>query len=337
MSVIQEIDSIVDAGVTPGSDSAREALVVAWNEVNRLLEDTGDSLANICLSLEAATSKKGLREAFRRFNSIMRMFTDTVPRGTEESLVLETVASFESSQRFRTLLTTLSSVDEVVAAYKKLLLKDLAMLLRQEEQSSRGVEEFDDELFDQFLPESSTVDTRVAIPGRVAHAQDSLPLFSAPDPAKRGISVMAGDSYKALGLKRSKIPALASVGDVTGDSITSKTAKRRILMTREKLRAASHDPKGLLNLVGSSTSALERTKKLELLKSAGFEFSSDKNLRSSFSEKFNAATLRLDLGLGGHSAEHSLLFGAKVLSIPRYFSNRNISDIENSVVDGNTT
>ena len=195
MSVIQEIDSIVDARVLPGSDSAREALVVAWNEVNRLLEATGDSLANICLSLEAATSKKGLREAFRRFNSIMRMFTDTVPGGTEESLVLETVASFESNKRFRTLLTTLPSVNEAVAAYKKLLLKDLAVLLRQEEQSSRVVEKFDDELFDQFLPESSAVDTRVAIPGLVAHAQDSLPSFTAPDPAKRGISVMAGDSY----------------------------------------------------------------------------------------------------------------------------------------------
>ena len=168
--------------------------MVAWNEINRLLKATGDSLANICLSLEAATSKKGLREAFRRFNSIMRMFTDTVPGGTEESLVLETVASFEISQRFRTLLTTLSSLDEAVVE-RKLLLKDLAVLLRQEEQSSRVVEKFDDELFDQFLPESSAVDTRVAIPGLVAHAQDSLPSFTAPDPAKRGISVMAGDSY----------------------------------------------------------------------------------------------------------------------------------------------
>ena len=69
--------------------------------------------------------------------------------------------------------------------------------------------------------------------------------------------------------------------------MTSKAAKKRILMTREKLRAASHDPQGLLNLGGSSTNALERTKKLELLKSAGFEFSTDQKLRSSFSEKFN--------------------------------------------------
>ena len=337
MSERQEIDSIVNLGGVPVGDSAREALGVAWNEVNRLLDATGDSLAKICSSLEAATSRKGLREVFRRFNAIIRMFTETVPMGTEESLVLETVASFESSRRFKTLLTTLSSVDEAVAAYKKLVLKDLAVLLRQKKQSSRVADKFDDELFDQILPESAAVDTRVADSGLVSHALDSSPLLMAPGRAKRSVSEMAGDPYKSLGLKRSKIPALASLGDIAGDSMTDKAARKRILMTREKLRAASHDPRGLLNLVGSSTNALERTKKLELLKSTGFEFGTDKKLRRSFSEKFNAASLRLDLGLGGHSSEHSLLFGAKVLSIPRYLTNRNISDIENSVVDGNTT
>ena len=40
-------------------------------------------------------------------------------------------------------------------------------------------------------------------------------------------------------------------------------------MTRERLRAEQHDPKGLLDLVRTTTSAQEHTKKLELLKSAG--------------------------------------------------------------------
>ena len=37
-------------------------------------------------------------------------------------------------------------------------------------------------------------------------------------------------------------------------------------------------PRGLLNLVGYSTNALERTKKLELLKSAGYDINSKRNL-----------------------------------------------------------
>ena len=90
------------------------------------------------------------------------MFTDMVPVGTQEKLVLETIASFESSDRFRTVLTTLPSVAEAVAAYMKLVVKDLAVLLRQKEQSSRVAEKFVDELFDQFLPEAPAVDARVA-------------------------------------------------------------------------------------------------------------------------------------------------------------------------------
>ena len=69
-------------------------------------------------------------------------------------------------------------------------------------------------------------------------------------------------------------------------------------MTRERLRAGQHDPKGLLDLVNTSTNALEHAKKLELRKSAGFIFNST-NKKLSMAEQFNAASVRLDLGLGG--------------------------------------
>ena len=65
--------------------------------------------------------------------------------------------------------------------------------------------------------------------------------------------------------------------------------------------------------MGSSTDALEKTKRLEMLKTAGID-SSAKNFRSTFADKLYAASLRLELGLGGHSAADTLLFGAKVLS-----------------------
>ena len=51
----------------------------------------------------------------------------------------------------------------------------------------------------------------------------------------------------------------------------------------------------------------------------------------------NAAELRLDLGLGGHSANDTRLFGARSLSLPGFLTNKNIMDIENNVVTGNTT
>ena len=90
----------------------------------------------------------------------------------------------------------------------------------------------------------------------------------------------------------------------------------------------------LLNLEGASTNALDRTKKLELLKSAGYDFELKKK---SFSDKLNAATLHLELGLGGHSMEDTILFGTKVLILPGSLSRKNISDVKNNVVDASTS
>ena len=151
--------------------------------------------------------------------------------------------------------------------------------------------------------------------------------------AKRPISEVA--QLQVNPLKKSRVPALASVAQVALGSELHNTPKKKVLMTRETLRSGLHDPRGLLNIAGSSTNALERMKRLELLKSAGVEFDSKKS--SSFSEKLNAAIARLDLGLGGQSLTDSLLFGAKVLSLPRVLSPKNISDIEYNSVDGNTT
>ena len=334
---MQEVDRLVQAGALPEGTAAQEALEFAWREVNKLLEATGESLAKICSALEAATSREGLREVFRRFNAIMRMFTDTVPAGTDESLVLKAVASFESSHHFSTLLSTESCVTDVVAGYKRLILRKLAASLRRKEDTSLADDRFDDELFETFLPQSPGVTAAVGSAEARTDAPSRLHTPLTHPTGKRGVSSVVVDLVGSPLLKRSRVPALASLGELAGVLSSDKTAKKRILMTRAKLRAATHDPKGLLSLVDSSTNALERTKRLELLKSAGYEFSSEKKYGRSFAEKIKAATLQLDLGLGGHSSGDALSFGAKVLSIPRFLSFKNISDIENSVVDGNTT
>ena len=106
-----------------------------------------------------------------------------------------------------------------------------------------------------------------------------------------------------------------------------------MLLTDQRLRAGLHNPKGLLDLVRSSTSALDQTKRLELLKGAGMSFKGTK----SFSDKLNAAILQLDLGLGGYSIEDTLLFGVKVLSCPGSITKKNTTDIENNLVHSSTS
>ena len=54
-----------------------------------------------------------------------------------------------------------------------------------------------------------------------------------------------------------------------------------------------NDPKGLLDLVGPSTNALERTKRMELLKNAGISW--DTKGGKYFADKLGSAKVRLDI------------------------------------------
>ena len=194
-------------------------------------------------------------------------------------------------------------------------MKNLASIIRQRVDLLRSFQVQDCELLDNLLPEEDAV--------------------VAPK-VKRGISSVAHKGPSRIPKKRrTTIPALASVGIVAEAGDTGLSAKKT-LMTRERLRARLHDPKGLLNLVGPSTDALERTKRLELLKSAGGRLDQLRR-NASFSEKFNAAKWRLDLGLAGQVHGDNLLFGKRALSNPGSLSHKNVSDIENNIIDGKTT
>ena len=65
---------------------------------------------------------------------------------------------------------------------------------------------------------------------------------------------------------------------VVDEDVLGVSSSKRTLFTREKLRAGEHDPKGLLDLVSTSASALEHTKKLELLKASGYILTSKNKL-----------------------------------------------------------
>ena len=77
-------------------------------------------------------------------------------------------------------------------------------------------------------------------------------------PAKRSFSQV--EQSQPVHVMKSKVPALASVAQVAAEGDLQNTPKKKVLMTREKLRAGLHDPRGLVELSGSSTKALERMK-----------------------------------------------------------------------------
>ena len=336
MSVQQEIADILGNTESIEQESATEFIQSALQEMTKVLTATGDSLSARCTRIENATTRKELREAFRPFNAIMRVFTEAVPRDVDDRLAVEALATIPTTARFKELLTSLASVAEVVSSYKTLVIQDLAAAIRHKNEQLRFSEEQDDVLFDGWLPRSNTPEQKEIV-GTLAVG----PAGSADDAStskKRGISTItgaSGDSVPASIPKkpRSKIPALASLDQIVRHGHVGISAKKAFF-TREKLRAGISDPKGLLDLGDTSTNALERTKKLELLKSAGYDFNTHKG---SFSERLNAATLNLDLGMAGHSMNDTLLFGAKVLSTSGFLKPKNISDIENSQVNNKTT
>lgn len=308
MSSQQDIGGLVEsaAGSSGQLEPVHIAIARATEEVSNLMKATGDSVNNICLQMEKANSAECLREALRRFSPIMRMFLEAAPGQADDPLLRKALGDVAFSTRFSAALSTAATVEEAVEAYKLGIVQELSASVRRQELQNRFVEEKDDELLSRFFPATaapvpaiqSMLDRISALP---AASAGSSPL------GKRGISQVVGTPPLVKIPRKSQVPALASLERLQGSDVGS--SKKQILMTREKLRAGLHDPRGLLDLAGPSTHALERTKKLELLKSAGFL--SKLQGASSFSDKLVAAALRLDLGVGGHKMADTLLFGQR--------------------------
>ena len=310
MSIQQDITDLLQVESSL-SVPVRQAL----EEVVGLLKTTKDSLLTVCREAEIAHTEEALRRAYKGLNRIVRLFVEAAPGSTHDARVLEAVASVQSTGRWEAALGSASSIMEASKNYKTALCQELAAKIRRWEETDRIDEEADNEMFSLMLAGTSPADTL---------SKDSAAS------KKRGLS-----SIPELGKipRRSKVPALASLSRISGLN-SNGSPNKRILLTREKLRAGLHDHRGLLDLSDSSTNALERTKRLELLKSSGLL---PESKGSKFTGKLNAATTRLELGLGGQSVSDTLLFGAKVLSIPGVLSDKNISDIESNNVEADTT
>ena len=311
---MQDEVAMVDSTVEEGAVVQQE-FGLAVQEVKRCLQISGESFSRICTDIETATSRPLIKAAFRRLNSVTQIFLRLAPADTYKAQIVKALCELEASPRLRTFLQDAASVEEAIKAYKSSVLQDLAVIISRDQEANRVDDEKDDELFSLILPSPS-------------------PEPDAQVPAKKRAIANVDDLLMRIP-KRSKIPALASLHLVPGGGADGQAAKKTVLVTRQKLRAAQLDPKGLLNLVEASTNALERAKQLEMLKTSGWLQKSDH--RKTFTDRLHDATVRVDLGLAGHMARDTLVFGQKVMSAPGFLSAKNISDIQNGNVEGKTT
>ena len=126
------------------------------------------------------------------------------------------------------------------------------------ESKRRIVDEMEEALFSRFLPELSPPADDVTKVGDVSILPGQKPLLRT-EPGTLFCSEV--ENLQIIPKKRSKVPALASIAQITAEGALGTTLKKKMHMTREQLRAGKHDPRGLVDLEGSSTNALEHIKR----------------------------------------------------------------------------
>ena len=266
MSIQQEIESIISEVATLPSETDKSSVDRARQEVGILLSATHDSMRAIYADVEAASSRSELKKAFKRLNGIWGIFLGLQLAPGSSALLVEAVASFDVSERMAAFLGPTATFKGALKGYKSAIITELAGVLRRKAEQLRAADVLDEELFSRLLPEpcSPISESEKALEQPVALKKDA---GRGTFPLKRDVSCTS--PLTVIPLKKRRIPALATLTAVSESGAGEGTSKKKVLMTRDKLRAAQHDERGLLNLVDSSTNALERAKKLELLKTAG--------------------------------------------------------------------
>ena len=136
MSAERDIQRVLDGSVPDGSvaDSAEEGsrcVTLAAVEVKTLLNAAETTLLAICQDIERSSTRESLRSASRNLNRYIRVLTAIDPHGLYNDLIRDALISLHVSQRLKALLGAISPVTVALVAYKKAVIKDLAISLRQ--------------------------------------------------------------------------------------------------------------------------------------------------------------------------------------------------------------
>ena len=200
MSTEQEIDSIIeDDQEVQYQDEPQKAVALAAQEVANLLSATGDSFGAICAEIETAKSEETCRSAFRRFNSVLRIFLLTARAG-EDAHVHEAIRSLEPSVQFQTILEEQPDISSAIAQYKETMLRNLAASIRSKQSVDIVSEKNDELLFARILDE----------PQR-SHDHSEKEIRRIVPPMKRGAEEVADESLEVVHKRlKSSIPALSA-------------------------------------------------------------------------------------------------------------------------------
>ena len=266
----------------------------------------------MCTNVEKAESKPDVKAAFKQLNLVVRILLEAAPGEAHDALARHSLCSFRLGERFRAVLQTATSVSVALFIYKEAFAIDLAAAMRAQVAKSLLDDEKDEEMLLRLLPVPSPLSEVELIP-------DGDGLQKRAD--RSGKKVFSAIDDVPVKPKKSSISALASLSRKHELIDHGCGSKKQALITREKLRSGLHDPRGLHKMVSSYTNALERAKKMEILKCAGYVFDENKNLpgETSFADKLQTAKTRLELGFGGHALKCFFFLGVKKFTVVSLF------------------
>ena len=209
MSAEREIDDILEEGENePLQEEADDTIALAAQEVANLLSAMGDSLGAICADIESAVSRETCQQAFRRFNSILRIFLLTAGSDNDARLH-EAVSSLGPSNRFQAVLEDNPVVNEAIVIYKESVPRDLAISIQHRRPAAVVSDQGDEKLFDRFLqrqPPSEDVPQRVEqyrVQQRKRNVADVIPDAELTViPKKKRSSIPALNALTTLGDER---------------------------------------------------------------------------------------------------------------------------------------
>ena len=213
--------------------------LLPWQQKRLGRCSSGDSFVDICGAIEGASSQPILRVAFERLDKVMRIFYGVAPGTDSGTLIRDAVMSFQLSDRLHRCFESSASPRMAITAYKEAILGDLVSSRQRRMTQASLDSDINDRLFEQFFSSGSP----------------------APAVGQKRVSssVFQEQSFSSIPKKKSRVPALAALQQRSVGSESTGAVKKNVLITREKLRAGFNNPKGLLNLVNSSTNALEHT------------------------------------------------------------------------------
>ena len=307
MSAKKEAEALLSEAVGSTAASVKANLTEAIQEIQTMLSATKSSVYDLCVNIERAKNRVDVKRAFREFNAVMRILLEAATADQHDTLVRDSLCSLKLSKRWRETLLSTSPVSLALLQYKEAVATDLAVTMSAQAARALLYDKKDKEMLLRLLPVPSP--PHEAEPSR-SHGELQ---GEGRIPTKRTFTEI--DDLPVIP-KVSSVPALASLSRMQELIDQGSVSKKQALLNREKLRLWLHDPRGLLQMVGSSTNALERAKKMEIQKCAGFVFDENKKSQGKvpFADRLQMARTSLELGLGGHTLSDTILFGAKVLS-----------------------